>query len=417
MPSQSATPQPATPQTARAINDRAALTLFAARGALTAGQLQEATGLARPTVTELLGRLGSAGLIEQIGEVGADRRGPNARLYALSGHRACVAGVDVRTDIVYLTVTDLAGRTVAERAAPIPRGTPTPAALDTVTDVLDEAVRGSESGPLSSVSIGMPGLINPVTGRVRPVAAEAGWHAELAQAVRERTGLDAGAVTLDNEVNLAGIAEYRVIGPQGVDSFGLLWLGAAGVGASLILDGALWRGASGGAGELGFLAVPGAGPQIGPTDCAGGLFELVSPAAVARLAESHGLVGTGRRVEPADANAAMDHAATNSEPPVADSSFSLAPTHFEHPDFRSELAARIALGAAAFALVVDPGTVVLTGELGRAGGELLAAAVEQRLAAVCPVPTRVRTTAVPGNPILTGAVATALDRARAALWP
>ena len=39
-------PRPATPQTARAINDRAALTLFAARGALTAGQLQEATGLA-----------------------------------------------------------------------------------------------------------------------------------------------------------------------------------------------------------------------------------------------------------------------------------------------------------------------------------------------------------------------------------
>lgn len=382
-------PHPATPQTARAINDRAALALFAARGALTAGQLQQATGLARPTVTELLGRLGNAGLIEQIGEVGADRRGPNARLYALSGRRACVAGIDVRTDMVFLTVTDLAGRTVAERAAPIPPGTPTPSALDTVTAVLADAVDGSDSGPLVSVSIGMPGLINPVSGRVRPVVAEAGWHAELAQAVRDRTGLgrdpamSPGPVTLDNEVNLAGIAEHRVLGPQGVDSFGLLWLGAAGVGASLILDGVLRRGASGGAGELGFLAVPGAGPQISPTDCAGGLFDLVSPSAVARLAESHAAL----------------------------------PTDFEHEGFRTDLAARIALGAAAFALVVDPGVVVLSGELGRAGGPLLAAAVEKRLAAVCPVPTRVRTTAVPGNPILTGAVATALDRARDALWP
>lgn len=411
-------PHPATPQTARAINDRAALALFAARGALTAGQLQQATGLARPTVTELLGRLGNAGLIEQIGEVGADRRGPNARLYALAGRRACVAGIDVRTDIVFLPVTDLAGRTMAERAAPIPPGTPTPSALDTVTAVLADAVAGSDSGPLVSVSIGMPGLINPVSGKVRPVVAEAGWHAELAQAVRDRTGLDgdlaldgdpgpnraaalgdsgpgsdpgsdsgpgprSGAVTLDNEVNLAGIAEHRVLKPQGIDSFGLLWLGAAGVGASLILDGVLRRGASGGAGELGFLAVPGAGPQVGPTDCAGGLFDLVSPAAVARLAEAHGT----------------------------------APTDFEHEGFRTELAARIALGAAAFALVVDPGVVVLGGELGRAGGAPLAAAVELRLAAVCPVPTRVRTTAVPGNPILTGAVATALDRARDALWP
>ncbi|MBS2964597.1 ROK family transcriptional regulator [Actinocrinis puniceicyclus] len=376
-------PHPATPQTARAINDRAALALFAARGALTAGQLQESTGLARPTVTELLGRLGSAGLIEQIGEIGADRRGPNARLYALAGRRACVAGIDARTDIVYLAVIDLTGRAVAERAAAIPSGTPAAAALDTVTAALAEAVRGGESGPLHSVSIGVPGLINPVSGRVRPVAAEAGWHAELAHAVRERTGLDAAAVTLDNEVNLAGIAEHRVIGPRGSDSFGLLWLGTAGVGASLILDGVLRRGASGGAGELGFLAVPGAGPQVGRTDCTGGLFDLVGPAAVARLADAHGV----------------------------------APDAFEHPAFRAELSARIALGAAAFALVVDPGLVVLGGELGRAGGALLAAAVERRLAAVCPVPTSVRTTAVPGNPILTGAVATALDRARAALWP
>jgi hypothetical protein len=72
---------------------------------------------------------------------------------------------------------------------------------------------------------------------------------------------------------------------------------------------------------------------------------------------------------------------------------------------------------AAFALVVDPGVVVLGGDVGRAGGQGLAAAVEERMAAVCPVPTRVLPTAVPGNPILTGAVATALDSARAVLWP
>jgi predicted NBD/HSP70 family sugar kinase len=376
-------PRPATPQTARAINDRAALGLFAARGALTAGQLQEATGLARPTVTELLGRLGSAGLVEQIGEVGADRRGPNARLYALAGRRACVAGFDVRTDMVYLTVIDLAGRPLAERAAPIPPGTPTPAALDTVTAVLADAVRGAGAGPLHAVTIGMPGLINPVTGRVRPVAAEAGWHTELAHAVRDRTGLDPAAVALENEVNLAGIAEHRAIGPQGVESFGLLWLGGIGVGASLVLDGALRRGASGGAGELGFLAVPGVGPQYSHLVCAGGLFDLIGPEALAALARQFG-------VEPGDLG---------------------------HEPFLAEWARRIALGAAAFALVVDPGVVVLGGDYGRAGGPALAEAVEQRLAAVCPVPTKVRPTAVPGNPILTGAVATALDRARADLWP
>jgi predicted NBD/HSP70 family sugar kinase len=373
------TPVPATPQTARAINDRTALDLFAAHGALTAAQLQQSTGLARPTVTELLARLGECGLVEQIGEVGADRPGPNARLYALAGHRACVAGIDVRAAAVYLTLTDLAGRTFAERAIELPPNTPPNAALGTVTAELATAARAG-AGPLRFVTVGVPGLVNPVTGHVRPATAR--WHAELADAITARTGLAAGHVLLENEVNLAGIAEHRVIGPAGTDTFGLLWLGS-GIGACLVLDGALRRGASGGAGELAFLLVSGTDRTPGTGGPRASLHDLIGAQGVAALAAAHGV----------------------------------APTAFDHESYREALADRIALGAAAFALVVDPGVVVLGGELGRAGGTALADAVEARLAALCPVPTRVVPTAVPGNPILAGAVATALGRARAALWP
>ncbi len=391
------TPRPATPQTARAINDRAALELFAARGALTAGQLQEATGLARPTVMDLLARLGEGGLIEQIGEIGADRRGPNARLYALAGHRARVAGVDVRTHVVRVAVTDLAGRILARHTLAVPHGAPDAdvlkdaipdaEALKVVTDDLAEALRagaGADKAPLHGVTIGMPGLIDPATGMVRPTSPEAFWHAGLAAELRAALaigdGLPPEAIVLENEVNLAGIAEYRA---TGTGTFGLLWLDR-GIGACLVLDGVLRRGASGGAGELGFLQAPGTTPR-GPESpgCAGGLWELIGADAVRSLAEAHGTT----------------------------------PDDFEHEGFRTGLAQRVALGAAAFALVVDPGVVVLGGELGRAGGALLADAVERYLAQVCPVPTRVVATAVPGNPILAGAVATALDRARAELWP
>jgi predicted NBD/HSP70 family sugar kinase len=387
-------PSPATPQTARAINDRAALELFATRGALTAGQLQESTGLARPTVMDLLGRLGQGGLIEQIGEVGADRRGPNARLYALAGHRARVAGVDVRTDIVRVVVTDLAGRTLARHTLAVPHGTPDAAsampdaaALKVVTDDLAEVLRadvGPGKAPLHGVTIGMPGLIDPATGMVRPTTPETFWHAGLAAALRAALAasddLAAGTVVLENEVNLAGIAEYRA---TGMDNFGLLWLDR-GIGACLVLDGVLRRGASGGAGEVGFLQVPGASRrQPSATDCQGGLWELVGADAVERLAAQYGVSGGD----------------------------------LENDRYRTELAERVALGVEAFALVVDPGVVVLGGELGRAGGKLLADAVGERIAQMCPVPTKVVATAVPGNPILAGAVATALDRARADLWP
>lgn len=66
----------ASPRTARAINDRLALELLQQEGPLTATQLKELTGLSRPSVSDLVERLGAAGLVEIVGEAGARRRAP-----------------------------------------------------------------------------------------------------------------------------------------------------------------------------------------------------------------------------------------------------------------------------------------------------------------------------------------------------
>ena len=88
---------PASPRTARVINDRLALDHLLREGPLTAARLKELTGLSRPTVADLVDRLTGAGLIRIVGESGADRRGPNARLYGLVAERAHLAALDVRT--------------------------------------------------------------------------------------------------------------------------------------------------------------------------------------------------------------------------------------------------------------------------------------------------------------------------------
>ncbi|MER7504522.1 hypothetical protein AB0L05_38800 [Nonomuraea pusilla] len=62
--------------------------------------------------------------------------------------------------------------------------------------------------------------------------------------------------------------------------------------------------------------------------------------------------------------------------------------------------------------VLDPGLVVLAGGTGRAGGEELARLTTGRLASLVPVPVQVRPTAIEGNPVLDGAVHTALALAR-----
>jgi predicted NBD/HSP70 family sugar kinase len=83
--------------------------------------------------------------------------------------------------------------------------------------------------------------------------------------------------------------------------------------------------------------------------------------------------------------------------------------------FLDELAGRVALGAVAVCTIIDPGLVVLGGEVGLAGGTALADRVAAEVARICPVRPRVVPTAVASEPVLRGALLTAVNRARADL--
>jgi hypothetical protein len=83
--------------------------------------------------------------------------------------------------------------------------------------------------------------------------------------------------------------------------------------------------------------------------------------------------------------------------------------------FLDELARRVALGAVAVCTVIDPGLVVLGGEIGLAGGSALAGRVAAEVARICPVHPRVAPTALSSEPVLRGALLTAVQLARADL--
>lgn len=340
----------ATPATARAINDRLALDLLLEHGPLTAPQLRDLTGLSRPTVGDLVERLCAAGLVESVGESGEDRRGPNARLYCLIAERAHVAGVDLRRTGLDVTVADLVGGTVgtaARRFAADASG----AGFDLVATLAEAVAQAAGGRTLHSVVLGSPGLFRPDTGDLVGENEVPGWRPDLRGELRRVLGTQ---VLLENEVNLAAIAEHRLGSGAGRDDFVLLWLDE-GVGGAIVLGGRLRRGASGGAGEVGWLEVDGVP-----------FCDLV-------------------------------------EPPVRDA---LAPG----------LAGRIARGAFAVVTVLDPGLVVLGGAAGRAGGETLAAQVAEYAAAKSPARTEFRPSTVEGNAVLQGAVLTALDLARDAVF-
>ncbi|MFF5406179.1 ROK family protein [Streptomyces misionensis] len=489
---------PASPSTARAINDRLALGLLQERGPLTAGQLKQLTGLSRPTVADLVERLTAAGLIRVVGESGAARRGPNARLYGIVADGAFLAALDVRTEGVVVLVADLVGRVLAEASVPVDRGAGTGPAVERVVSAVERAAKEAGAERLHTVGIGAPGLIDPATGDLRDSAGLPAWHRSLAAALQER--LPGARITVENETNLAALAEQREGAARDRDTFVLLWLGH-GTGAAVVLDGVLRRGASGGTGEIGFLPVPGTSGLPSATDCAGGFHALAGAAAVLSLAAAHGLPtpavvdgpGAARVVRAAVESAsagrapAMDEAAAEGWPgeasagrtaqagertargaPVPDGAPVPGPgtgsaaaedgpvpgegvvgrasggaggrplaSGETKPEgaptvsppgrrpagadgaaarFLAALADGVAVGAASVVAVLDPGCVVLGGEVGRAGGEALAGLVAERLARLSPLPTEVRAGGLGGSAVLRGALLTARDRAQDELW-
>ncbi|CAM5228448.1 ROK family transcriptional regulator [Streptomyces coeruleorubidus] len=435
---------PASPSTARAINDRLALRLLQQEGPLTAGQLKQLTGLSRPTVADLVERLTAAGLITVVGESGEQRRGPNAKVYGIVADRAHLAALDIRTEGVAVAVADLVGRVLAEASAPIGDDTGTGPAVEQAVTLVERVVKEAGADRLHTVGIGAPGLIDPASGELRDSSGLPEWHRRLVAALQER--LPEARVSVENETNLAALAEQRDGVARDRDTFVLLWLGH-GTGAAVVLDGALRRGASGGTGEIGFLPVPGAAALPSSTDCEGGFHSLAASGAVVDLAARCGIsvepgqepsavgvvraaaglvrsavrdvrgVETGAGASGTASKGGASRSMGGTEASVSPRAVPVAsPRAVPATRFLDALADRLAVGVASVVAILDPGCVVLGGEVGQAGGDELAARVQDRIARMTPLTTEVRTTTLGGSAVLRGALLTARDRAQEELF-
>lgn len=384
--------RPGTPSLLRELNDRAALELLLSGGPMTRAQLGEHTGLSKVTASQLLARLQDRGVVAVAGEQ-AGGRGPNAALYAVVPATAYVAGLHVEHDEVSAGVADITGQVITEVSVD-PNGTGDPVELVRGAVVTACGSAGISPDALRAFVIGTPGVLDPLTGDPRLAVNLPAWHDGVLDALRSDLGKP---VRIENDVNLAAMAERAAGAAAGVEDFVLVWIGV-GLGLATVLGGRLHRGVAGAAGEIGYLPVPGVPLPQDVTHPATGAFQsLVGAQAVRTLAAGYGFAGpTAAAVVRAGAAAAV------------------AGDQRGH-EFLGELAGRVGTGVAAICVVLDPGLVVLGGEVGLAGGTALADRVAAQVRRICPATPQVVPTGVSGGPVLRGAILAAVEQARAEL--
>jgi predicted NBD/HSP70 family sugar kinase len=391
--------KPGTPSLLRELNDRAALELLLAEGPLTRAQLSDRTGVSKVTVSQMLARLEDRGLVMIAGEQ-ASGRGPNAALYSVVRSSAYVAGLYVESDLVSAAIADVTGQCVAEISVD-PNGGDDPVGM--VRDAIGRACESAGIGleNLASVVIGSPGVLDPSTGAPRLAVNLPTWHEGVPEALREVLQTP---VVIENDVNLAAMAERASGAAAGLDDFAFVWLGT-GLGLATVINGQVRRGVGGAAGEIGWMPVHGAPlPAGNEHPSKAGLQAIAGGLAVQTLAAEHGFAGATA----ADAvTAALTGLSGAGSSPHGATARGAA--------FMDELAHRVSIGVAAVCVVLDPGLIVLGGTVGRAGGTELAARVAAEVPRLCLARPTVVPTSLAGEPVLHGAMQSALAQARAAL--
>ncbi|TAM66036.1 MAG: ROK family transcriptional regulator [Microbacteriaceae bacterium] len=380
------------PESVGRINDRLAMDLLLRHGPLTRKQLRSLTGMAQPTTAVLIDRLCNRGLVEPGGESKEARRGPNAQKYQIKAGSAHVAVARLNALEIAAAIADVTGRVVAEYRCPIQDASRPVSEVQTALDIVmrDAGLTGAQ---LDGIVLGTPGSVNPSTGDVSYVSEHPEWRGSVKRPLEEKLGQ---SVHIENQLKLAGLAELTYGRGFERDSLVLLSVGP-GVGMSIIIGRDLWRGASGGAGEIAYLPVPEADvPRIdvGQNHVTGGFGDLINTEALQTLVDQAGFAGIT----------------------ISDAVRQAAKSPDEQHPLICEIGRRIAIGIASVSAVFDPGLVVLTGSVARAGGQRLSDIVEAKLAQMSPWHTEIQMSGVEGDAVIKGAIVAALDPIHNAMW-
>ncbi len=223
-------------------------------GRTSQAEVARATGLSRTTVSTLVAELKDSGLLLEV--EGAEPKAPDQRggrpgvLLVLQDSSKAVVGIDLGHSHVQVAVADLAHTVLAERMFKLDVNERAGDALDAAARMVEEVLLEAEVQRASVIcaGIGIPGPVDRARGTVGSATILPGWRGlRIADEMEARLGM---RVEMDNDANCGALAEMTWGAGRDCSNFAYI-KAATGIGAGLIVDGRLLRGATGTAGEIG----------------------------------------------------------------------------------------------------------------------------------------------------------------------
>lgn len=316
-------------------------------GALSRAQLAQLTGLNKTTVSSLVAELIERGVVSESGLASGRRVGRPAQILELDDSRIAALGLEINVDYLAVCVSDLRGSVRYRKAVGHDnRENPPDVVFEALAELARAAIDECDALNLTLVGAGMsvPGPVTAGTGMLVN-APNLGWdRTPVEQRMRIALGDPSFPILVGNDANLAALGELESGALRGV-GHGLLVYGNIGVGGAVIVDGAIFPGSDGYAGEIGHIPVR---PLDGDACRCGGRGCLETIAGQEAIARRVGIQGT--RSETSSPAALVAERARAGDAGVIRA--------------LDEVAEFLGIGIAAAVSTVNPRRVVLAGTLG-----------------------------------------------------
>jgi predicted NBD/HSP70 family sugar kinase len=372
------------------------------------------TGLSPSTVSAIVAGLQQAGLVRETG-AGLSRGGRRPTMIGFCDDMFALVGVEIGASHVSVVVTDLRADVRAARWGLFPVRTDPDGALATVRAFIDDGLRelGIARRQVIGIGVGVPTPVRPdAPGRLPPHIVPAWRDHDVHEILARAYGLP---VFVENDANLGALAEqWWGAGRDGKD-LTYIKIGTS-VGSGHIINGELYRGAGGTAGEIGHLRMDPAGPRC-PCGLTGCLTTFIGSEVLVARAKIE--VGGGGQVE---GHGGGVEGASGGVETVGDIVRAARAGDLGARRIIGDVGAHLGVAVASLMNVLNPAVVVLGGEITGVGDLLLEpvrAAVRERSLATPFEGTGIMTSKLGDKAIAVGAATLVLRAALAdrALFP